>query len=38
MIFVSTLDVIPGKIDDFRHLIKNLDIPSDIRMIELDQK
>ncbi|UCG92415.1 MAG: hypothetical protein JSV97_01495 [candidate division WOR-3 bacterium] len=34
MIFVSTLDVIPGKVDDFRQIIKTLEIPEDIKIRE----
>ncbi len=34
MIFVSTLDVIPGKVDDFRKIIKKLEIPEDIKIRE----
>ncbi|OGC41462.1 hypothetical protein A2Y85_05930 [candidate division WOR-3 bacterium RBG_13_43_14] len=34
MIFVSTLDVIPGRIDDLRKIIKTLDVPSDIKIRE----
>lgn len=34
MIFVSTLDVIPGKVDDFRKIIKTLEIPEDIKIRE----
>lgn len=34
MIFVSTLDVIPGKVDELRKIIKNLEIPEDIKVRE----
>lgn len=34
MIFVSTLDVIPGKDDELRNIIKTLDIPKDIKIRE----
>ena len=34
MIFVSTLDVIPGRTDDLRKIIKTLDVPSDIKIRE----
>jgi uncharacterized protein with GYD domain len=34
MIFVSTLDVIPGKVDELRDIIKSLDIPDDIKIRE----
>ena len=34
MIFVSTLDVIPGKVDEIREIIKMLDIPKDIKIRE----
>lgn len=34
MIFVSTLDVIPGKVDDFRKIIQTLEIPEDIKIRE----
>lgn len=31
---MSTLDVIPGKVDDFRKIIKTLEIPEDIKIRE----
>lgn len=31
---MSTLDVIPGKVDDFRKIIKKLEIPEDIKIRE----
>jgi len=34
MIFVTTLDCIPGKVDDLREIIKTLDIPKDIKVRE----
>jgi uncharacterized protein with GYD domain len=34
MIFVTTLDLIPGKNDDFRKIVKGLKIPEDIRIKE----
>ena len=34
MIFVSTLDVIPGKVDEIRKIIKSLKLPEDIKMRE----
>jgi hypothetical protein len=34
MIFVSTLDLIPGKIDDFRKIITDLEVPKDIKIRE----
>lgn len=34
MIFVSMLDVIPGKDDELRSIIKTLDIPEDIKIRE----
>ena len=34
MIFVSTLDLIPGKVDDFRKIVANLEIPKDIKIGE----
>jgi len=34
MIFVSMLDLIPGKVDDFRKIIKSLEIPEDIKIRE----
>ena len=34
MIFVSMLDVIPGKSDELRNIIKTLDIPKDIKIRE----
>jgi uncharacterized protein with GYD domain len=34
MIFVSTLDCIPGKVDEFRTIIKKLKIPKDIKIRE----
>jgi uncharacterized protein with GYD domain len=34
MIFVSTLDVIPGKVDELRKIIKTLEIPKDIKIRE----
>ena len=34
MIFVSTLDVIPGKVDELRKIIKSLDVPEDIKIRE----
>lgn len=34
MIFVSTLEVIPGKIDALRKIIKSLETPEDIKIRE----
>jgi uncharacterized protein with GYD domain len=34
MIFVTTLDLIPGKNDDLRKIIKNLKVPDDIKIKE----
>lgn len=34
MIFVSTLDVIPGKVDDLQKIIKSLKVPEDIKIRE----
>ncbi len=34
MIFVSTLDVIPGKVDDLQKIIKSLEVPEDIKIRE----
>jgi uncharacterized protein with GYD domain len=34
MIFVSTLDIIPGKVDDCREIVKTLDIPENIKIRE----
>lgn len=34
MIFVSMLDVIPGKVDELRKIIKTLEIPKDIKIRE----
>ena len=34
MIFVSMLDVIPGKVDELRKIIKTLEIPEDIKIRE----
>ncbi|MCK4250961.1 hypothetical protein KAX97_05915 [candidate division WOR-3 bacterium] len=34
MIFVSTLDVIPGKVDDLQEIIKSLEVPEDIKIRE----
>jgi len=34
MIFVTTLDLIPGKNDDLRKIIKNLKVPEDIKIKE----
>ena len=34
MIFVSTLDVIPGKVDEIRKIIRTLDLPKDIKIRE----
>ena len=34
MIFVSTLDIIPGKTDDLRKIIKTMKIPSNIKIRE----
>lgn len=34
MIFVSTLDCIPGKVDDLREIIKSLEVPEDIKIRE----
>jgi uncharacterized protein with GYD domain len=34
MIFVTTLDLIPGKNDDLRKIIKNLKVPNDIKIKE----
>jgi uncharacterized protein with GYD domain len=34
MIFVSTLDVIPGKVDELQKIMKTLEIPEDIKIRE----
>ncbi len=34
MIFVTTLDLIPGKNDDFRKIVKGMKIPEDIKIKE----
>lgn len=34
MIFVTTLDLIPGKNEDFRKIVKGLKVPEDIRVKE----
>jgi uncharacterized protein with GYD domain len=34
MIFVTTLDLIPGKNDDLRKIIRNLKVPEDIKIKE----
>lgn len=34
MIFVTTLDCIPGKVDDMRGIIKTLDVPKDVKIRE----
>jgi uncharacterized protein with GYD domain len=34
MIFVSTLDVIPGKVDALRKIIKSLEMPKGIKIRE----
>jgi uncharacterized protein with GYD domain len=34
MIFVTTLDLIPGKNDELRKIIKNLKVPDDIKIKE----
>ncbi len=34
MIFVSMLDVIPGKVDELRKIVKTLEIPEDIKIRE----
>ncbi|MCK4453330.1 hypothetical protein KAU59_03140 [candidate division WOR-3 bacterium] len=34
MIFVSTLDVIPGKVDDLQKIIKALEVPEDVKIRE----
>jgi uncharacterized protein with GYD domain len=34
MIFVSTLDVIPGKVDELQGIIKSLAVPEDIKIRE----
>ena len=34
MIFVTTLDVIPGKVDALREIIKSLDVPKDVKIRE----
>jgi uncharacterized protein with GYD domain len=34
MIFVSTLDVIPGKMDEFRKIAKSLKVPGNIKIRE----
>jgi len=34
MIFVSSLDVIPGKVDDLQKIIKSLKVPEDIKIRE----
>ncbi|UCC11305.1 MAG: hypothetical protein JSW02_08085 [candidate division WOR-3 bacterium] len=34
MIFVTTLDCIPGKVDDLRRIVAGSDIPDDIKIRE----
>ncbi len=34
MIFVSTLDVIPGRVDELHKIIRKLEIPKDIKIRE----
>jgi uncharacterized protein with GYD domain len=34
MIFVSMLDVIPGKVDELHKIVKTLEIPEDIKIRE----
>ncbi|HEC78739.1 MAG TPA: hypothetical protein ENI34_06310 [candidate division WOR-3 bacterium] len=34
MIFVTTLDCIPGKVDELREIIRNLELPEDIKIRE----
>jgi hypothetical protein len=34
MIFVSTLDVIPGKVEDLQKIIKSLEVPEDVKIRE----
>ncbi len=34
MIFVTMLDLIPGKTDDFRKIVKALKVPEDIKIKE----
>ncbi len=34
MIFVTTLDLIPGKNDDFRKIVKSMKVPEDIKIKE----
>lgn len=34
MIFVSTLDVIPCKVDDLQKIIKSLEVPEDVKIRE----
>ncbi len=34
MIFVTTLDCIPGKVDDLRRIVAGADIPDDIKIRE----
>lgn len=34
MIFVTTLDCIPGKVNELRKIIRNLDLPEDIKIRE----
>ena len=34
MIFVTMLDVIPGKSEEVRKIVKNISYPSDIKMME----
>lgn len=34
MIFVTMLDLIPGKMDEFQKILKSLDIPEDIKVRE----
>ncbi len=34
MIFVSMLDVIPGKVDELQNIIKSIKVPKDIKIRE----
>jgi len=34
MIFVTTLDCIPGKVDELREIIRKLELPEDIKIRE----
>ena len=34
MIFVSTLDCIPGKVDELREIIRTLEVPDNIKIRE----